>query len=144
MSDLPTPTRAHHPVGAYLPIGQLDGDCSCGRGPWPCEALSPSYARLIEGPSTVQVATAQVLTVLQGHRRVRNTRGCSACTWSPQPVGRNGDPEAMGRRAHQFNAHLAQIIADTLLGASTVRSGHGPGHTPTAADPPPGQREATD
>lgn len=30
------PTKQHHPVGAYYPIGQLDGDCSCGRGVWPC------------------------------------------------------------------------------------------------------------
>lgn len=34
------PTKEHHPVGAYLPVGQLDGDCSCGRGFWPCRALS--------------------------------------------------------------------------------------------------------
>lgn len=28
--------RKHKPVGAYLPVGQLDGDCrECG-GPWPC------------------------------------------------------------------------------------------------------------
>lgn len=33
------PTKAHHPVGAYLPTGQLDGDCSCGRGEWPCDEL---------------------------------------------------------------------------------------------------------
>lgn len=33
------PTRDHHPVGAYYPVGQLDGDCSCGRGPWPCNTL---------------------------------------------------------------------------------------------------------
>lgn len=31
--------NAHHPVGAYLPVGQLDGDCSCGRGAWPCRTL---------------------------------------------------------------------------------------------------------
>lgn len=31
--------KDHHPVGAYLPVGQLDGDCSCGRGAWPCEAV---------------------------------------------------------------------------------------------------------
>jgi hypothetical protein len=31
--------RAHHPVGAYLPVGQLDGDChNCG-GAWPCETV---------------------------------------------------------------------------------------------------------
>jgi hypothetical protein len=29
--------RKHHPVGAYYPVGQLDGDCKCGRGEWPCE-----------------------------------------------------------------------------------------------------------
>lgn len=26
----------HFPVGEYLPVGQLDGDCSCGRGSYPC------------------------------------------------------------------------------------------------------------
>jgi hypothetical protein len=26
----------HRPVGEYLPVGQLDGDCACGRGPYPC------------------------------------------------------------------------------------------------------------
>lgn len=26
----------HRPVGAYLPVGQLDGDCACGRGAYPC------------------------------------------------------------------------------------------------------------
>jgi len=31
--------RNHHPVGAYLPVGQLDGDCWCGRGAWPCETV---------------------------------------------------------------------------------------------------------
>lgn len=33
--------RAHHPSGAYLPVGQLDGDCSyktCG-GSWPCNPV---------------------------------------------------------------------------------------------------------
>lgn len=30
------PTKAHHPVGAYFPIGQLEGDCSYGAGEWPC------------------------------------------------------------------------------------------------------------
>lgn len=34
------PTKAHHPVGAYYPVGQLDGDCSCGRGEWPCAFLT--------------------------------------------------------------------------------------------------------
>lgn len=34
------PTAEHFPVGAYHPVGQLDGDCSCGHGPWPCEALT--------------------------------------------------------------------------------------------------------
>jgi hypothetical protein len=33
--------RKHHPVGAYLPVGQLDGDCrECG-GAWPCEVVVP-------------------------------------------------------------------------------------------------------
>ena len=32
-------TRHHKPVGAYLPVGQLDGDCSCGKGTWPCVTL---------------------------------------------------------------------------------------------------------
>jgi hypothetical protein len=31
--------KRHRPVGAYLPVGQLDGDCSCGRGEWPCAEL---------------------------------------------------------------------------------------------------------
>jgi hypothetical protein len=31
--------KAHHPVGAYLPVGQLDGDCRCGRGAWPCAVI---------------------------------------------------------------------------------------------------------
>ena len=31
--------KQHHPVGAYLPVGQLDGDCRCGRGAWPCETV---------------------------------------------------------------------------------------------------------
>lgn len=38
------PTDAHHPVGAYYPVGQLDGDCSCGRGPWPCATLTGAAA----------------------------------------------------------------------------------------------------
>lgn len=33
------PTEAHHPVGAYYPVGQFDGDCSCGHGTWPCKEL---------------------------------------------------------------------------------------------------------
>lgn len=33
-------TLRHRPVGAYMPIGQLDGDCSCGRGSWPCPDMS--------------------------------------------------------------------------------------------------------
>lgn len=32
----PILTRGHHPVGAYLPVCQVDGDCSCGRGERPC------------------------------------------------------------------------------------------------------------
>lgn len=31
-----TVEQKHFPVGAYLPVGQLDGDCSCGKGAWPC------------------------------------------------------------------------------------------------------------
>ena len=31
--------RGHHPVGAYWEVGQLDGDCSCGEGPWPCAVV---------------------------------------------------------------------------------------------------------
>ena len=31
--------RAHRPVGEYLAIGQLDGDCSCGAGAWPCQTI---------------------------------------------------------------------------------------------------------
>jgi hypothetical protein len=31
--------RAHHPVGEYLPIGQMDGDCRCGAGLWPCAVV---------------------------------------------------------------------------------------------------------
>lgn len=28
--------RKHYPVGAYLPVGQMDGDCkACGHA-WPC------------------------------------------------------------------------------------------------------------
>jgi len=38
--------REHRPVGAYLPIGQMDGDCKCGRGAWPCPAV---LAVLAEG-----------------------------------------------------------------------------------------------
>ena len=31
--------RKHHPVGAYLPVGQLDGDCrGCG-AEWPCPTV---------------------------------------------------------------------------------------------------------
>lgn len=31
--------REHRPAGAYLPVGQLDGDChSCGEA-WPCAAV---------------------------------------------------------------------------------------------------------
>lgn len=31
--------RRHHPAGAYLPVGQMDGDCSGPEcpGAWPCE-----------------------------------------------------------------------------------------------------------
>lgn len=30
--------KKHVPAGAYLPVGQLDGDCKeCG-GSWPCDA----------------------------------------------------------------------------------------------------------
>lgn len=36
--------RRHRPVGAYLPVGQLDGDCSCGRGAWPCAAIPGALA----------------------------------------------------------------------------------------------------
>ncbi len=36
--------REHRPVGAYLPVGQLDGDCRCGRGEWPCETLTQALA----------------------------------------------------------------------------------------------------
>jgi hypothetical protein len=36
--------REHHPVGAYLPVGQLDGDCKCGRGSWPCETVAATLA----------------------------------------------------------------------------------------------------
>ena len=37
--EMMLPTKKHHPVGAYFPLGQLDGDCSCGDGEWPCAAL---------------------------------------------------------------------------------------------------------
>ena len=29
----------HKPLGAYLPVGQLDGDCSCGSGAYPCATV---------------------------------------------------------------------------------------------------------
>jgi hypothetical protein len=28
--------QRHFPVGAYLPVGQLEGDCACGNGAYPC------------------------------------------------------------------------------------------------------------
>lgn len=40
--------RHHHPVGAYLPVGQMDGDChECG-GAWPCEPVRKVLAQAFE------------------------------------------------------------------------------------------------
>jgi hypothetical protein len=44
--------RAHHPVGAYLPVGQLDGDCKCGRGAWPCDAVREVLSRVFSPEKT--------------------------------------------------------------------------------------------
>lgn len=47
--------RKHMPVGAYLPIGQLDGDCrECG-GSWPCDAVMAVLQPLLA--SAVPVAS---------------------------------------------------------------------------------------
>jgi hypothetical protein len=37
--------RNHHPVGAYHPVGQLDGDCACGDGTWPCSTIHAALAQ---------------------------------------------------------------------------------------------------
>ena len=42
----PSVWRKHRPVGAYLPVGQLDGDCQCGQGAWPCPDFLAAYARV--------------------------------------------------------------------------------------------------
>lgn len=39
--------KKHHPVGAYLPVGQLDGDCRCGQGAWPCEEVMAVLSALV-------------------------------------------------------------------------------------------------
>ncbi len=31
--------RQHHPVGAYFPIGQVDGDCRICKTAWPCNTI---------------------------------------------------------------------------------------------------------
>jgi hypothetical protein len=54
--------RKHRPAGAYLPVGQLDGDChECGNA-WPCPAveliLSPWLARLEAAESARDEALA--------------------------------------------------------------------------------------
>lgn len=93
------------------------------------------YARLIPAPDQATVHRTLVLDLLQDHRRVQNTRSCSArgCAWHPSPVGRNGDPDAMRTRHHLFNQHLADLIVSALESASTpVPSPHG---TLPAPDP---------
>lgn len=40
--------RKHRIVGAYYPVGQMDGDCrECGEQ-WPCATVRPIFERLIE------------------------------------------------------------------------------------------------
>ena len=42
--------RRHHPAGAYLPVGQLDGDCrDCGEA-WPCTTIRDSLNRALVTP----------------------------------------------------------------------------------------------
>lgn len=57
----------HRPVGAYLPVGQLDGDCACGRGAYPCPDTQSAYPAVQGrcpscGASTVFVAEGGYLT----------------------------------------------------------------------------------
>lgn len=41
--------KTHSPAGAYLPVGQLDGDCrGCG-APWPCPEASAVLGELARG-----------------------------------------------------------------------------------------------
>jgi hypothetical protein len=57
--------RKHRPAGAYLPVGQLDGDChECGNA-WPCPAveliLSPWLARLEAAESALEPGKAPAI-----------------------------------------------------------------------------------
>lgn len=36
--------RKHTPVGAYLPVGQMDGDCRTCHVPWPCDPVKTAVS----------------------------------------------------------------------------------------------------
>jgi hypothetical protein len=58
--------RIHVPVGAYLPAGQMDGDCRECHVPWPCPTAASRLAAMLdqaraEGEVTGRIATAEAL-----------------------------------------------------------------------------------
>jgi hypothetical protein len=55
-----------------------------------------------------------VRELLNQHRRLRNVRGCSACSWTPEHPGNTDAPEATRRRHEAFNAHLARLITEAI------------------------------
>jgi len=67
--------RNHHPVGAYLPIGQLDGDCSVCHEMWPCApALQVLQSVLDVEPDEDAVFVAQLAERIESLRRADGAR----------------------------------------------------------------------
>jgi hypothetical protein len=63
--------RKHVPVGAYLPIGQLDGDCRmCGEA-WPCGTVKSALTKTLQEPKPPRVTM----------------------TWLDETVARWGEPK---------------------------------------------------
>jgi hypothetical protein len=87
--------KKHHPVGAYLPVGQLDGDCRCGKGAWPCAEVMAVLSTLVT--PNHYAALAQVSTEE------------TVVPYSPAPAG---EPKGMWR--HQDDMSHCSSYPDSF------------------------------